>query len=68
MVRNVYHRKLTEPNLVRIADTEWPYQVTPASCIDLFTQGPPPATFGELAANDYCLGRCAHPPIVNSGD
>ncbi len=68
VVRNVYHRKLVDPLLVRLPDGNPLYGVTEASCIDLFTQGPPPGTFAELAGNDYCLGRCAHPPIVNSGD
>lgn len=67
-VSNVYHRKLDDPHLVRLPNDNWRYEVTEASCIDLFTQGPPPGTFAELAGNDYCLGRCAHPPIVNSGD
>ncbi len=44
------------------------YERTDASCIDLFTVGVPPATFGELIGSAYCLGRCADPPIVNSGD
>ncbi len=67
-VRNVYHRKLADPDLVRLDDQHHFYESTAASCIDLFTAGPPPGSFGELAGNDYCLGRCAHPPIVNSGD
>ena len=67
-VTDVYHRKLVDPDLVRLDDNDRLCQVTDASCIDLFTAGPPPGTFGELTNNDYCLGRCAHPPIVNSGD
>jgi hypothetical protein len=68
-IRNIYRRKLSEPNLVRVSESETDlYQSTMETCIDLFTEGPPPATFGELSGNGYCLGRCAHPPIVNSGD
>jgi len=67
-VRHIYHRKLSDPDLVRLDDEHNLYPSTDASCVDLFTPGFPPATIGELAGNDYCLGRCAHPGIVNSGD
>jgi hypothetical protein len=67
-IDNIYHRKLSEPNLERLPNGHGWYVSTGASCLDLFTQGRPPATFGELTAHDYCLGRCMHPPIVNSGD
>ena len=70
-VRNVYHRKLSNairPRLERLDSMHHYYKSTPDSCIDLFTRGYPPATFGELVGNDYCLGRCAQPAIYNSGD
>jgi len=43
------------------------YMSTPESCVDLFTEGPPPATFGELVDTGYWLGRCEHPNIGNTG-
>lgn len=71
-VRNVFHRNLSDPDLVRLSDTPpdvHPYYIQrEESCVDLFTQGPPPATFAELTQNAYCLGRCEHPAIYNSGD
>jgi hypothetical protein len=66
-VRSVYYRKLSEPDLVLISNRKF-YEPRVESCVDLFTVGYPPATFGELAGNDYCLGRCAFPAIYNSGD
>jgi len=67
-VRHIYHRKLSDPDLISIPDNDDRYRSTEASCVDLFTPGVPPATFAELVGNDYCLGRCAHPGIINSGD
>jgi len=68
-VKNVYYRVLSprETPLQRLEDRRY-YESTPESCIDLFTRGRPPATIGELVGNDYCLGRCAHPAIYNSGE
>jgi hypothetical protein len=66
-VRHIYHRRLTDPDLMRLPDGHHFYNSTPESCVDLFTEGPPPGTFGELVDNDYCLGRCEHPNIVNTG-
>ncbi len=69
-VRHVYHRQLGSTELKRIEDEHY-YTSTEESCIDLLTQsdpqGNPPATIGELIGNDYCLGRCKHPAIFNSG-
>lgn len=67
-ITNIYYRKLSEPTLGRFPDEHPWYGEITGSCIDLFTAGYPPGTFGELTANDYCLGRCEFPPIVNSGD
>lgn len=79
-VINVYHRQLNNDILQNFPRIDNPdpnnpedighlyYTPTPESCIDLFTRHFPPATFGELAGNGYCLGRCAHPAIYNSGD
>lgn len=66
-VRHIYHRSLSDPDLTRLDDNHHLYMSTEASCVDLFTQGRPPATFGELTDSDYCLGRCEHPAIVNTG-
>jgi hypothetical protein len=66
-VRHIYHRRLSEPDLTRLDSKHQLYTSTRASCIDLFTQGRPPATVGELKQKDYCLGRCEHPAIVNTG-
>jgi len=66
-VRHVYRRKLGAPDLARLDSGHRFYQASEASCVDLFTTGYPPATFGELVRKDYCLGRCTHPAIVNTG-
>lgn len=79
-VRHVYHRVLSNAIIQTLDLLERPdptdpldpahrfYTSTPDSCIDLFTRGYPPATFNELAGNDYCLGRCSFPAIYNSGE
>jgi hypothetical protein len=42
------------------------YTTTDTSCIDLLFDGPPPReTLPEQRA--YCLGRCEHPWVVNTG-
>ncbi len=68
IINHVYYRDLSTPDFKRLESGHHFYNSTPQSCIDLFTEGPPPATFGELIGNDYCLGRCAQPAIFNSGD
>lgn len=68
IIRSVYYRKLSDPDLMLISNTDKLYRITTASCVDLFTVGYPPATFAQLAGNDYCLGRCKQPAIYNSGD
>jgi hypothetical protein len=65
-VLNVYHR-LSNTGLIRLDASDQVYISTKKSCIDLFTAGSPPATFGELVEHAYCLGRCAHPAIFNTG-
>ena len=67
-IAHIHYRRLADPELVRYDDTHPWYDSSDASCVDLFTQGRPPGTFGELASGGYCLGRCAHPMIVNSGE
>ena len=67
VVENIYHRRLSEPDLTRLDDGHHLYTSTEASCVDLFTAGPPPSTFGELVNAGYCLGRCEHPAIFNTG-
>lgn len=37
------------------------------NCIDMMFVSAPPATLGGLQPPAYCLGRCANPPIVNTG-
>lgn len=66
-VRHVYYRDLGAPDLVRLDPGHHLYESTEASCVDLFTTGRPPATFGELVQKDYCLGRCEHPAVLNTG-
>jgi hypothetical protein len=69
-VRHVYYRTSANPNLVRILPGagQMYYHSTPASCVDLFTEGAPPETYGELVSREFCLGRCDHPFIVNTND
>ena len=67
-VRHIYYRRVSDPELERLPVGHQFYESTTASCVDLFTEGPPPGTFAELTDNGYCLGRCPHPPIINSGD
>jgi hypothetical protein len=66
-VRHIYYRGPTVPDLTRLDSQHKLYTATNASCIDLFTEDYPPATIGELRQKDYCLGRCEHPAIVNTG-
>ncbi len=43
------------------------YESDSASCIDMMFVDPPPPTFNDLQGPPwYCLGRCAHPSIINS--
>lgn len=67
-IRNIYYLESSTSELKRLDDDHRLYKVDNNSCIDLFTQGYPPATYGQLTDNDYCLGRCKHPAIINSGD
>lgn len=49
-----------------LPDTHPWYEVTLESCVDLMFKDYPPSS--ELPEQrEYCLGRCAHPVIVNSG-
>jgi hypothetical protein len=72
-ITDIYYRKLAgtadEVRLRRLENDPL-YETSDATCVDLLTKGPPPGTFAELVepTTDYCLGRCAMPPIVNSGD
>jgi len=71
VVNDIYYRDLTQPTvapLQRIPGFDHRYRTTATSCIDLFTQNETPETVGELVQYDYCLGRCGHPAIVNSGE
>jgi hypothetical protein len=65
VVRHVY-RKIDEDPIARLPSTDPRYASTDASCIDLLFNPYPPET--ELPPQiGYCLGRCEHPPIVNTG-
>lgn len=77
-IRNVF-RQVDDGAIQRLRSDHPYYEVTAKSCVDLFVKGYPPnqtplstippknATelFAEEA--DFCLGRCAHPYIVNTG-
>lgn len=69
VVRHVY-RQVDAGSIERLDDAHEFYRSTAESCIDLMTAGPPPPlTLAPRQANDelaYCLGRCVHPPIVNT--
>jgi len=67
-ITDIYARPLETSTLKRLEDEHDWYEPTEASCVDVFTEGRPPGTFAELASGGYCLGRCLHPPIVNSGE
>lgn len=69
-VRHVYFRDVTGTGtaLTRLNSGHRHYQRTNDNCVDLFTEGVPPETYGELVAADFCLGRCDNPRIVNTGD
>jgi hypothetical protein len=44
------------------------FEIDSESCIDMLFVGDPPATFAGLQGPPtYCLGRCANPPIINTG-
>jgi len=64
-VRDIY-LSINEADPVRLDDDHTLYKVTEDSCVDLMFKGYPP--FDTLPPQrEYCLGRCAHPPLVNSG-
>lgn len=66
VVRHVYE-VFSPTSIVRLPDKHPYYVSTDESCIDMMWAGPVPAIktepFGPPA---YCLGRCAHPEIVNT--
>jgi hypothetical protein len=64
-VRHVY-RKIDDDPIARLPSTDPRYASTDASCIDLLFHPYPPET--ELPPQiGYCLGRCDHPAIINTG-
>jgi hypothetical protein len=64
-VRHVY-RKIDGDPIVLLPSTDPRYDSTDASCIDLLFNPYPPEI--ELPPQiGYCLGRCDHPAIVNTG-
>lgn len=77
-IRNVF-LQINNGEIRRLPDSNALYKVTEKSCVDLFTTGFPPGetppsviapkSATELFARegDYCLGRCAHPFIINTG-
>jgi hypothetical protein len=65
IVRHVY-RKIDDDPIARLPSTDPRYGSTDASCIDLLFNPYPPEI--ELPPQiGYCLGRCEHPPILNTG-
>ncbi len=66
-VRHIY-RQINDGKFLRLDETAFAhlYRSTEMSCVDLMFKGFPPAAQLPTQA-DYCLGRCAHPPIINSG-
>ena len=63
-IDNIYRSRNGGP-LERLDDRhEW-YQTPEGSCVDLMFKGYPPAA-GLPPQTNYCLGRCAHPRIVNT--
>lgn len=60
-------RKTGNAPFVLLPKTNPLYQVTPDSCVDMMFAGTPPATLPPGAAPPfYCLGRCKHPPVINT--
>jgi len=67
VVRDIF-RQVNDGPIVRLPNSHLFYRTTKASCIDLMTRGYPPQfriDFPEQSG--YCLGRCDHPNIVNTG-
>jgi hypothetical protein len=65
IVRHVY-RKINGGPLELLPSNDFRYTSTEESCIDLLFNPFPPET--QLPhQNGYCLGRCKHPFIVNTG-
>ena len=65
-VRSVYRQRSGETALELLPSEHACYQSSKDSCIDLMFKGFPPATTLP-PQKEYCLGRCPHPPIVNTG-
>ena len=65
VVRSVYRRLSGVPKLELLPPEHAYYHNSDDSCIDLMFKGFPPATLPEQ--KEYCLGRCPHPMIVNTG-
>lgn len=43
------------------------YETSDDNCIDMMFVPNPPEVLGTLAPPGYCLGRCASPPVINTG-
>lgn len=68
VIKDIYRQIGDEGECIRLDEQiyEHLYQSTDQSCVDIMFRGYPPEC--ELPDQvEYCLGRCAHPPIINSG-
>lgn len=66
VVRHIY-QKIDDGPVTRLPNTHEFYKSCEESCVDMMTKGFPPTyriNFPEQSG--YCLGRCAHPFIINS--
>jgi hypothetical protein len=64
-VRHVY-RKIDSGTMQLLPSTDYRYTTTYESCIDLLFNPYPPES--ELPPQKgFCLGRCKHPDIINTG-
>ncbi|MGH1480205.1 MAG: hypothetical protein ACRBM6_16030 [Geminicoccales bacterium] len=66
-IENVF-KQVDCDEIIRLSESDYPwfYTSTEQSCVDIMFKGYPPAAQLPTQA-EYCLGRCVHPPIINSG-
>ena len=63
------HRVADGGVVSRLSESDYPalYASTASSCVDMLTDGEPPHDeTGLPEQTGYCLGRCAHPFVINS--
>lgn len=56
-----------ETDFTRLDLSEPEYKVGPESCIDMMFVDPPPQMLNGIGPPLYCLGRCDHPHLINTG-